>query len=335
MGSRAYPISFIQDKRRSLGASAAQITEDFPVLPVSFGLLTITCVATSANTLDNVETMLSKISNLMVTFRGTMVWGVKPIDLWRLGLALVGWDPPIYQTSQAAASRRNIVLMIPFTRKPYDPFECFPATTRGDCGTVITTIADPGNYTTYTYTMEWVQLPDAQPGQFLRATQLGITPNATGDYDVDLPRGAPLVGMGIVQSASEPGTATGDIEQIKILMANQDTWYPELFMLSARALAGVQQQGFGANSAMHTHIENTAGAYAQNATTLSQMVNNAPVMEFGWMPFDPTGDGKYILDGTKALDLKARITFNATNTIRLLPVELWQPSMIGRTNGKG
>lgn len=335
MGTRAYPISYIADKRRSLGASASQITEDFPVLPISFGLLTLTCVATSANTLDNFETILSKISNIMITYRGTMIWGVKAVDLYRLGLALCGWDPPVYQTSQAASSRRNIVLMIPFTRKPYDPFECFPATVRGDCSVVITTIADPGNYTTFTYTLEWVQLPDAQPGQFLRATQMGVTPNATGDFDVDLPRGAPLVGLGMVQSASEPATATGDIEQVKILMANQDTWYPELFMLSARALTGITNRNFGTNTILHTHIENTAGAYSQNATTLNQMINNSPTEEFGWMTFDPTEDGKYILDGTKALDLKARITFNATNTIRLLPVELWQPSMIGRPNGKG
>lgn len=335
MGSRAYPISFIQDKRRTLGATANQITEDFPVLPVSFGLLTITCVATSANTLDNIETILSKISNIMITYRGSMIWGVKAIDLYRLGLALVGWDPQMYQTSQAAASRRDIVLLIPFSRKPYDTFECFPATTRGDCSSIITTIADPGNYTTYTYTLEWVQLPDANPGQFLRATQMQITPTATGDFDVDLPRGAPLVGLGLVQSASEPATATGDIEQIKIMMANQDTWYPELFMLSARSLVGITNNVFGSNSIMHTHIENTAGAYAQNATTLNQLIANAPSEEFGWMPFDPTEDGKFILDGTKALDLKARITFNATNAIRLLPVELWTPSIIGRPNGKG
>ena len=335
MGTRAYPISFIQDKRRSLGSTAGQVTEDFPVLPVSFGLLTITAVASSANTNDSVETMLSKIGSLNITFRGTQIWGVKPIDLYRLGLALVGWDAPLYQTSQGASSRRDIVLIIPFTRKPYDPFECFPATTRGECQSVINTIADPGNYGSYTYTLEWIQLPDAMPGQFIRATQLAITPNATGDYDVDLPRGAPLVGMGVVQSASEPAASSGDIEQIKILMANQDTWYPGSFMLSMRALTGISWGTYGNGTILHTHIENTAGSYTQNASTLTQVINNSPAEEFGWMPFDPTHDGKYILDGTKALDLKARITFNATNTVRLLPVELWTPAMIGKTNGKG
>jgi|GEM_PF-2337937 len=335
MGSRAYPISFIQDRRRSLGSAAGQITEDFPVLPVSHGILTIDCQQVAANTADTPLNLLGKISSFQVLYRGTAIWSLQAVDLYRLGIPLAGWDPPIYTVGQGAAARKLMHILVPFTRNLYSTFECMPATVRGEMQTVITTTADPGTYNNYVYTLEWVQLPDAAPAQFIRATQLQVTPNSTGDFDVDLPRGAPLVGMGVVLSNSEPSSALADIETIKILMANQDTWYAQVFMDSLRPMIGIYQNVFGENTVQHVHIENTAGAYAQNATTLSPMLATGPMREFGWMPFDPTNDGKFILDGTKALDLKARITFNAANTIRLLPVELWNPAMIGKPVGKG
>jgi hypothetical protein len=334
MGSRAYPISYVQTRRRAVGGSAITFTEDFPVLPISHALITLDCQQTSANTNDSLVSLLGGLSNISFLFRSTQIWSLSGVNLARLAMAATNWLPIVWTVGQGASARKIVTLLLPFGRTLFNTFECFPATVRGECQVTLSFTGTSGNYQTYLYTLEFVQLPDAAPGQFLRATQMTVTPAASGDMDIDLPRGAPLAGLGTVVTNSEPGSATADIESVKILMANQDTWYSSSFFNSQRALSALP---YGVNTVLqfHSHIENTAGAYAQNATTLTQFSINDLAKEFGYMVFDPTNDGKFILDGTKALDLKARITFNAANQCQLLPLELWSPAIIGKPVGKG
>lgn len=222
-----------------------------------------------------------------------------------------------------------ITLCLPFGRPLYDPMELFPAVAKGETELVIAWTAAPSGYNSLIYTIESVQIPDVVPKSFLRATTIGLTPAATGDLDVDLPRSAPLLHLGYSVTASEPVAALATIEQVKILANNQDRGYSLVSNHAARAMQAYNAP-LGLEMDNILHVENTAASYTQNAVTLSNVVNLSSASEFGWLPFDFLGDGQFALQAQTFQDLKARITFNTAAAIRLLPIEYWSPAMLSR-----
>ena len=79
------------------------------------------------------------------------------------------------------------------------------------------------------------------------------------------------------------------------------------------------------------HVENTGGAYTQNAATLSQYLLNSPTGNFMWLPFDVYADDSYIAPANLFQDFKMRLTFANAGAIRYMPVELWTPDMLTRS----
>jgi hypothetical protein len=332
MPSKPYPIHLNLVRRRAVGAVATTFVDLLPTLPISFIQIAIKANLASANTSDNWTTLLDTMSSIQVRFRGQALWSVRGTDLARLQNSIAGLSSVPAALAQTAASTRNIVIWLPFGRKPYDREEILPPTAKGELDLSIDWTADAAPYDNRVYSVDVVQIPDAAPKRFVRATTQAFTPPATGDFDVDLPRGAPLLGLGIVQTSYEPSAALASIESIKILMDNQDCWYSSVNAYTMRALN--DPRGDNGNWAMlHAHGENTAGAYTQNATTLANRGATSFMYNYGWLPFDITGDGRYSLDGRDGHDLKARLTYNVADATRLLPVEIWTPDMLRRTSG--
>lgn len=323
-----YPVHYIVARERAVGATDVELVEQMPALPLSHLLLTLDFQTVAANVADDWRIILDQLLMVSFRFRGMNIWSMRGTDLYRVSSALSRWSSVPYVASIAAASRRLLTIAIPFGRHLYDPTECFPGVTKGETELSIQWDAATPTYNNIVYTLEAVMLPGAQPKQFMRGTTLSITPTATGDVDVDLPRGAPLAGLGYVTSASEPVSANATLDSIKILLDNVDTWYPSIHNNTARALAIGRGDG-GLAMTNLTFAENQAAAYTQYANTLTQKSANGVLTEFGWLPFDVLEDGAYALDGRGAGDLKARLTFLTAANVRLLPVEIWTPTQLG------
>jgi hypothetical protein len=72
----------------------------------------------------------------------------------------------------------------------------------------------------------------------------------------------------------------------------------------------------------HVHTENTAGVYAQNATTGLMRVDAHPLRQYCWIDFDPTGDGTFMVDARQIARVTLRINAGDTAAIRVMPLEM-------------
>jgi hypothetical protein len=69
-------------------------------------------------------------------------------------------------------------------------------------------------------------------------------------------------------------------------------------------------------------LENTAGAYTQNASTGARQYSASDLENYSYADFDPTGDGLYAVSTAGLASLKLRFDTGDTNAIRVVPVEL-------------
>lgn len=322
-----YPIHSIHANSVAVGASDTETITLMPTLPLSYIIVTVEANLVAANTSDIPETLLGQLLSVQFRHRGTQIWAASGLDLYRQARILTGFKLSLQAWAYTAASRRVATLIIPFGRRPYDPKEAFPAVQKGESELYISWDAATATYDTLRYTIESVQLPDAQPANFLRCTTMAYTPSATGDNDVALPRSSPILGLGVVQTLAEPANTNGTIETIKILANNQDTWYSLIHMLNARAMAAGWRDG-DEDMAVHQHISDVAAAYTQFQATRGNQWLNSVIEKYGYLDFDPTDDGMWALQAQQFQDLTARINFNTAAAIRLLPVELWPITMI-------
>jgi hypothetical protein len=316
--------------RASVGGSNTSTINIMPNQPLSAVFITVEANLTVANTSDDVMGLLALMRNVIFRWKGTAIWNVRGDDLYRMARVLGAWSCRLEAVSNAAASRRIISVCIPFGRNLWDPNECFPRVDKGTTELQIDWTATGAGYDTLKFSIEPLQLLDAVPKQFVRVTTISDTPAATGNKDYDLPRLYPLLGIGVVETNSEPTVALKDIESMKLLVNFVEYDYSLIQGNLARAMQWFRRPA-GLDGSTFTHIENTAAAYAQFATTLSQRMLKSAEAEFMYLNFDATQDGQYIMDASKATDLKLRVNYNTAAAARFMPVEIWPATVIQTT----
>lgn len=320
---------FVQSRvARSFALGGANGQQEFllPSNPISHLDISMRGIIVAANAADSPLALAAQLASIQVLYRGTQIVSVRGDDLVRLMSAMGLFGSRFYNPASAASSPRSLLLRVPFCRQTFNEVECFPRTAKGDLTVLVQWIA-AATYSTLFLDISTVELPNATPKNFVRYTTLTDTPAATGDKDYDLPRFAPLLGIGIFQTASFPTAATATINTVKILLNNLDTGYTDLDAVTARDAAPHYDYAL-ASSDTFTQQENSAGAYTQNAISVGQRYVDGPSRDFMYLDYDPTRDGKHILSGPNATDLKARINFGATSAIRIIPVEYFSPQML-------
>lgn len=231
---------FIQSKvakSYSLGTTDADESWLLPTNPISFIAITMRALTAAANVVDTAMLLALQLLSVQVRFRGSQMWAVSGDDLMRMSATMGVYTPKLYNPAIADNSPRAVTLVIPFGRKLLDPNECFPVTSKGELELYISWDAVTSSYDTILLDISTFELPDAKPKQFLRATTMSDTPTATGDKDYDLPRLAPLCGIGVFQTASYPTSSTPTINSIKVLLNNLDTGYTDVDPVTMRALS--------------------------------------------------------------------------------------------------
>jgi hypothetical protein len=304
--------------------ASAVATYDLPVNPLSFiqYVLRWQDGAVMGNTADPIADAMSFISKLEVLFRGQAIMSMSMADLWFMMTAITGWRPSIMNLVDAASERHYLSLIIPFSRRPYDPEEAFPPSRRGELQLQVTSTAAVGTVDSPAHIIETVELVDAMPNRFLKCTTISKTPSAAGEHDVDLPIGNQILGVGLFATQVPTGVVTSrDIGVMRVLVDNVEQ------KISKSNWEAFQQEhtmrnGLDMMTNRHTHLQ-VANTDVVTGGAVFGIIGAA---RYAYLDFDPTRDGKYVLQTRGRSRVHMRIEAETTFTaIRALPLELISP----------
>lgn len=297
------------------------ITYDLPVNPLSFILVTLNFRQNKANQaldMDNVDAMVSKIE---VLYKGSAIYSSSGSDLVAVGAMLAGFEPWTQNAMGGDDDYRSYTFLLPLGRRPYDPTECFPRSTRGELVLQITYQAAFTDIDGVFCQLETVELPDASPSRYLRVTTLSVTPSAVGELDIELPIGnliSEVLFWGTTKPVANANVRT--IQYSQLLVDNVRHYYSQTNYESMRQLAALRTRPLIAH-AYHYHQLQEA-AYAQWDFVSENQYRNDWLCEHLMWELDPLRDGSYVMDTAGKSDVVARIYAGDTNPLRVLPCEL-------------
>lgn len=299
------------------------ITYDLPVNPLSFIILSLRWQdgAAIGNAGNPIADALSFIDRIEVLHRGAAVYSLSGADSFYMSHFITKKPPHIINLVAAATERHYLTWLIPFSRVPYWPLECFPASRRGQLQLQITYAAAVGTVDTPAIIIETLELPNAAPARFLKQTTLTFTPAAAGDNDLDLPIGNPFIGIGLFGTTVPTGVSTDrSIGEVRLLIDNVEMMYAksnwESFHSEAMMRAPMQ-----AAIDRHTHAQDAN----TDVVTSMQLLGIIGRNRYAYLDFDPNMDDIYILETAGKSRVNLRINSEGVTTaIRAIPVEWMQ-----------
>lgn len=315
----------------ALAVSTVQDPVDLPVNPLSHILLTIKALNDTGTIGDHrfLTSLMAFISNIEVTFKGQAIISGSLADLAILNCILTGFTPWQGNVVETTNSVRMATFILSFTRKLYAPDEAFPAVRRGELQMRLTSGAAPTGLDTLVLQTETVELLDVQPARFLKYTTHSKTPSATGDHDVDLPIGNPILGVLLFGTTVPTGAVfTASINQIRSLIDNVEVGYANSNWETIHGELGRRLKGLMEWQG-HIHSVNAAGAGRED--TEQQEVEQDNAENYAYMDFDPLMDGQYALQTANRARTHLKIDAGVADAIRVIPVELMNVSNVGRS----
>ncbi len=309
----------------ALTASAATDLIDLPVNPLSHLLLTLRG-RNDTGTLSNYRMLtqfLDFVTNVEILYRGQAVISGSLRDLAVMNAVLTGFTPGLGQVFNTDNDFRFATFMLSFSRIPYDPMEAFPASSRGELQFRLTAGAAHTGMDAFFLQLETVELINANPKQFLKYTSYTGTGTSTGELDRDLPRGNPLLGVGLfATTVGNTTSAANTIEQVKLLVDNREMYYS---LSNWESLHGELQRRIPTSLSLQAHTHNvgasatflTAPADTDQPELVEEVIEN-----HAYLDFDPLKDGTYALQTEGRGRVAMRINYGDTNAMRFMPVEL-------------
>lgn len=322
MPSKLHSV-LIQDEALAAGAVR---TVDLPVNPLSTIWMTLRALNNEADPAakDPILNFLNMISAVNVTFKGSNVIQGSLRDLFVLNGAL--WRRKGIQGTASRLDNDARILTVPlsFSRFPMWPEEAFPATRRGEFQLRIEAAAAFTELDTLTLQVETDEILDAQPARFLKYTTLQRTWPATGQNDIDMPLGNPLL-MALLFGTTVPAGAafTSSWGQVSVLVDNVGFTYPAANWETLHGMLCTRFPGL-LEDAMHTHNENIAAAYAANVDGGPTSQSSDVTRSYALLDWDDLDDGTYALQTEGRGSVKLRAIADVADTVRVLPVELVQ-----------
>lgn len=297
------------------------ITYDLPVNPLSHIFLSLKFAQDKADVQmdwDSVDAMLSKVE---VLYKGSPIFSANGSDIEALQCMLFGFEPWIVNRLGDDDELTWFTFLIPMTRRLFSPRECFPRSTRGELQLQITYQAAFTDIDAVYLQAETVELPDANPDQYLRTTTLSVTPSAAGELDIEIPIGNRISHILMFGTTVPTGsTATTTLSYVQLLIDNQRRFFSQTNFQTWRQQAALRQKPPIAHG---YHIHQLDGAaYAQYMDTGVVKYRNDRCLQHLWLEFDPLKDDTYLLETAGKSDVVTRVNAGDTNAIRVLPGEV-------------
>lgn len=352
----AQPLHTVLRPATTLAATAESFNNDLPVNPLSVILVTIRAlnnIATvGANFLADAAALMSKVSNVRVGYRGATIFDGDPLDLAQIYGMFSSWWPVQGQINQVNNDVRSVTFPLLFGRRPYDAAECFPATRRGDLVMTTTTAADPTGIDGCELLIETIELLDAAPQRFVKATTTPFSLAAGDVNDISMPIGNKLLGVlcraGLYPDAASNNAAYNEIalevDNVEV-MASRATWrglhalwarrarfdwmmlgHRHLIDLAANATdpaLATTALGMVDASVNGSAIFSGTGTATTGHTGIAPQPEMVALQRYGYLDLDPLGDLSMALETRGAADINLHVNSSAADTAaRVLPVEL-------------
>lgn len=270
---------------------------DLAVNPISFLLLHVRAEAT-VNPADFAQ-LLGHIQSVQVTFKGTQIMNVSGVDLARLVHQIWGKAIPIENFSTVSPGLVSFTLPIPFSRKPYWSKEAFPATRRGELTYTVTRTQALTNIANPVFSLEAVQMLEAEPTQFLKMVTLSRAIVA-GDSDFEMPIGNPFVGLQVFSPTAMGNAPISEtIRRMRLLLDNVEFDYADTAFDVARTIGWLR------------------GADFTNYVGVPSLLRN-----YAYLDFDPLMDDSMMVETEGRASVKLRFQPDVGGTVRVIPVEL-------------
>lgn len=314
--SIAQPLTAI-----ATGASIAPF--DLPVNPLSMLLVRFQITRTAPVALllfDAIDDLVTAITAIRIIHKGEQIISGSLRDLMVLNAifqrARPGWD----QAYPVGAAVGNLVFPICLGRRPYDPTSCFPATSRGNLRMEMDTAAFPAGYTALSFSVEAVELIEADPSEFVKYVRQART-SVVGQFDAPLPIGNPLLGCLLFDTGlATTFAAASSWGTVKLLKDNVEQYYPQSDYPTLAAMLHHQMDDNFALQGGHVHKFVAADALASMTDTAATLASTAH-LGYGYLDFDPLRDGSYQLETEGSADLKIRGVGLAASAVRYYPIE--------------
>jgi hypothetical protein len=305
-------------------AADGVVNFDLPVNPLSMILLTVKALNLNAagGTYASPVTMLNMVTNVRITYRGASILDGSLLDLAILMARLTGRPINSMGGTNVVDEVRAVTVPLCLGRRAYDPKECFPATRRGDLILSLTTDVLTTALDTLILQAETVELLDAEPERFVKATTISKVFNATGEHDVELPIGNDLLGI-LLQTPVRPaagsfnswwGQTRLQVDNVETIysLTNWETLHGEL--LSDKLHAWQFDQ--------HVHGGNFTTT-VQGDTQIPHTTDSV-LAAYAYLDLDPLNDGQYALNtrGAARVNLRTNTETASATAARALPVEL-------------
>jgi hypothetical protein len=297
--------------------------EDLPVNPLSAVVVTMRGDINTVDTDEPLADFYGCIPSLGIMYRGQDIVRGSLRDLAVLNAMVTGITPFGNKPQDAAAETWALTVMICLGRAPYNSMECFPAVKRGDLRLEVVVDTLVNDVDLVELQIETIELLDAQPANYIKYTTGGITFASTGQENVRLPIGNPLLGV-LLFGTTVPTAAvqTATWEQMRTKIDNVEQFYAKMNWDSAQGESQRRIKGSLDFLSQHAHRYN--GAAAAFASTLGPIRPSATGLleQYAYLDFDPMGDGEYMLETAGRADVVIQRDSGTADAGRYLPVEL-------------
>lgn len=296
-------------------------TEDLPVNPLTQILVTLRGVVTESDTVAPLADILALMPAVGVSFRGQDLVRGSLADLAMVNAIVCGSRPWGTLPQVSDAGTFAVTVPITFGRRPYLVKECLPAVRRGDLVLECQVDTLVTNVDLVSVQIETVELLDETPEAYLKYTTAAHTFSGTGEEDVRLPIGNPLVGVLLAGTTVPTTTATtATWERLRLRVDNVEALYARANWDSLHGELG--RQVGGDLSFLMDHVHRANGAAAAFADTTAALRGAALSELYAYLDFDPLGDGMYLLETAGRADVVIHRDAGTADLGRFLPIEL-------------
>ena len=273
---------------------------DLGVNPMSYALLHVDGVVAGTSAVGQ-EQPFTDIDRIRVTFNGAGVVDIIGEDLRAILIAL-GWRVP-FVMNHASVINGGLVrvsIPIPFSRRRFWLREAFPASRRGEFQISVTFSTEGATFQSRNFTIETVELLDAQPMRFLKYVEQSRALTA-GDPDFELPVGNDYVGVLLFQPAAAiAGFGSGTLARVRFLLDNVEF--------------AIADGSFDALRDMLEQKGHPIDLFANAGLPQSAL--------YTYVDFDPLMDDAFLLPTVGRSSVKFRVEVDNAGTVRVHPIEL-------------
>jgi hypothetical protein len=303
------------------------VTTDLPVNPLLCILYTIRCeqlaVSDTADKTVSVADVLADVSKIEVLFRGSAILSGSLLDIAVMNGVMIHRWPQVENQGDATNGARAVTVPIYLGRMRNKGMECFPAVRRGELTLHRVMAATSARQVTTTIAeqVETIELLGAEPSHFLKYVTLSKTMVTTGDNDLDLPMGNPLIGALLFGTTGFTATvAVATYNKTKLLVDNVEWMYA---LANWESLRGGFTPYLAPNSELdaHVHTENLAAAYAADVASARPRTLQAVLDNYAFLDFDMFEDDSMLLETTGRGRVHLRVTAGTADAARCLPLE--------------